>query len=360
MTEPDADAKTKSHTAQRIGFSAILLLLVVIAVVLPLAVSSAYASFATAQSDQRFSFTPSGTPHAVTYNRLRLRVIGLDEWGGQATIQVSGAHICNPTCDHDARFLFVSVPLQNARQEDGLPPAGTVNYPPDAVESSADIKLPVTGNSILYPFDSYRLRLGVVMVRVFNDKTTQILTPKEADGHLFLTLRTHVARLDMDKPLTVDPASVRPNNSPYQYLYVEDLTFERPLYIKVLTILLVLLVSAAAAYAVFMRPFDQLVLNSGALVLGVWGIRAILLGTSVPGITAVDLALSVVILFMLVAITVRAMQYLARVGQVSMPHRRRRVVPALPLAAAEGPPAATTVERPAESAVERPPGRPPG
>src|SRR5207253_11279785 len=72
---------------------------------------------------------------------------------------------------------------------------------------------------------------------------------------------------------------------------------------------LVLLVSAAAAYAVFMRPLDQLVLNSGALILGVWGVRSILLGSSVPGITAVDLALSVVILFLLVAITWRSEEH---------------------------------------------------
>jgi hypothetical protein len=144
---------------------------------------------------------------------------------------------------------------------------------------------------------------------------------------------------------------VRPNSSPYQYLYVEDLTFERPLYLRVLTILLVLLVSAVAAYAVFMRPFDQLILNAGALVLGVWGIRAILLGTAVPGITAVDLALSMVILFMLVAITVRALQYLARAGQVEWPLRRRRASPVQPLRTAE--------VHPAEAGVERPTGRPP-
>ena len=52
------------------------------------------------------------------------------------------------------------------------------------------------------------------------------------------------------------------------------------------------------------------VINSGALVLGVWGIRSILLGSNVPGLTSVDLALSVVILFLLAAITARALMYL--------------------------------------------------
>jgi hypothetical protein len=80
----------------------------------------------------------------------------------------------------------------------------------------------------------------------------------------------------------------------------------------VLTVLLVLLVTAAAAYAVFLRPLSELIAGAGALVLGVWGIRAVLLGTNVPGFTAVDLSLAVVILFLLGAITARVLISLYR------------------------------------------------
>ena len=99
------------------------------------------------------------------------------------------------------------------------------------------------------------------------------------------------------------------------------MTFSRPLYLKVLTVLLVLLVTAAAAYAVFLRPLSDLVVNSGALVLGVWGIRAVLLGAAVPGITAVNLALSVVILFLLLAFTARTVLYLHARSGIPAPRR---------------------------------------
>ena len=46
------------------------------------------------------------------------------------------------------------------------------------------------------------------------------------------------------------------------------------------------------------------------LVLGVWGVRAILAGTEKPGSTALDLALSVVILFLLGGVTARMLHYL--------------------------------------------------
>jgi len=58
-----------------------------------------------------------------------------------------------------------------------------------------------------------------------------------------------------------------------------------------------------------MRPLHDLVINSGALVLGVWGIRSLL----TPGTasrTLIDLSLSLVILFLLGAITFRALQFL--------------------------------------------------
>ena len=76
-----------------------------------------------------------------------------------------------------------------------------------------------------------------------------------------------------------------------------------------------MLIAAAAIYAVFLRPFQELVINVGGLILGIWGIRSILTPTSVTYITAVDLSLSVVILFLLGAITVRALRHVHEHGQ---------------------------------------------
>jgi hypothetical protein len=110
----------------------------------------------------------------------------------------------------------------------------------------------------------------------------------------------------MSAPGELD-ARLLPSKGDDQLIVATDLRFGRPLYLQILTLLLVLLVTAAAAFAVFMRPLDQLVINSGALVLGVWGVRSILLGSSVPGLTLVDISLVVVILFLLLAITVRTL-----------------------------------------------------
>jgi hypothetical protein len=61
---------------------------------------------------------------------------------------------------------------------------------------------------------------------------------------------------------------------------LKELTFTRPLWLQILTVLLILLITAAASYAVFIEPVSQLVVNAGALILGIWGTRTILVGSA--------------------------------------------------------------------------------
>jgi hypothetical protein len=54
-----------------------------------------------------------------------------------------------------------------------------------------------------------------------------------------------------------------------------------------------------------LRPLSELIITAGALVLGVWDIRALLLGTEFTFMTGGDLALMGVILFLLTVLTLR-------------------------------------------------------
>ena len=169
------------------------------------------------------------------------------------------------------------------------------------------------GEPVRYPYDEYHFALGILIRHVGDDGADIPFAATQAPGQqLFLSLRTQAPRLLVSTPRALAPQQLATRGQGLPYDLTAGMTFSRPAYLQVLAVLLVLLVTAAAAYAVLLRPLAELVLNAGVLVLGVWGIRAILLGTNVPGITAVDLALSVVILFLLVAITVRALLYLWR------------------------------------------------
>jgi hypothetical protein len=123
----------------------------------------------------------------------------------------------------------------------------------------------------------------------------------------------------MNRPTPLDPQQVQAASSPIPYGYVTLLDFHRLLYLRVLAVLLVLLIAAAAAYAVFLRPFQDLVINAGALIIGIWGIRSVLTPTSLTYVTAVDLSLAIVILFLLGAITVRAVAFLYARSELRRP-----------------------------------------
>ena len=70
------------------------------------------------------------------------------------------------------------------------------------------------------------------------------------------------------------------------------------------------------------RPLHDLVMNVGALVLGVWGIRSILTLSNIYYITAIDLALSMVTIFLLGAITVRALCFVHDQAELGLCRRR--------------------------------------
>src|SRR5262249_36680008 len=89
------------------------------------------------------------------------------------------------------------------------------------------------------------------------------------------------------------------------FLYVRALRFLRPPYLPLLALLLVALIAGTGLYSLRTQPVRQLLLGVGSLVLGVWGIRGILVPGTPPYATAVDLALSLVILLLLGGIIAR-------------------------------------------------------
>ena len=242
---------------------------------------------------------------------LNAKLTGLDEWNRNVTILVSGIRVCDGPCTTTDRIQLVSIPAPADRGY-GLPPYETIAFPPNQRSVSQEIKLPISGDATRYPFDHYRLELAVVIQRVAADGTVVALSPQAADGALFMSVTGSIPKTDMDKPVALDASSVPPDDPAWAYAGIADLNLGRPLYLRGVTVLLVLLVSLAAVYVVAIQPFESLAGMVGFLVLGIWGLRAILLGADVPGYTALDLSLMVVILFLLLAITWRGLIYLRK------------------------------------------------
>lgn len=253
---------------------------------------------------------------------INLGLVTLDEDTGQITLAVSGNRNCGDACPALA-LTFMSLD-DDADQRRGLPPSATLDLAPDDRIFSQAVQLPIRGQPSLYPFDEYRLWLGVGGEATLPDGTTVEVRPDNVPGKAVVTIQNRVPDMIMQPPVPVVPETVRAATDPFGFTAVQDLTLQRPAYLKVLTIVLVVLIAISSALALFTRGLDELALGFGGIILGVWGVRSVLMPQAVSTVTAVDLALSWLILLLLLGLAVRAALHFHRHSQFERRHRSAR------------------------------------
>jgi hypothetical protein len=239
---------------------------------------------------------------------VNVTATNLDESSRTATLTISGHRVCGAICPPTTGTFFS---LGNeAAQRHGLPPSAVVTVPGESGTYTFTIQLPVHGTPQLYPFDTYTLLLGwVVSVTLPNGREEFVKTPDLAQERVSLTLEDQVVRLNMDPPVPVDPVSVRSETDPVNFLLVDRLQWQRPLYLRIVTVLLVLLISVSAIFALGLRTLHELVLGIGGIILGIWGVRSVVVQTELPDVTLIDLILAFVMLVLLLALSIRAARY---------------------------------------------------
>jgi hypothetical protein len=253
----------------------------------------------------------------ATYFNLGL--VDFDEDTGQVTMAVSGNRICAQSCPSLA-LTFVALD-DDADQRRGLPPSATLTLKPEDRVFSQSVTLPVRGQPSLYPFDQYRIWLGVGGVATQADGTMVELRPETLAGRV-VTFQNRIPDIIMEAPVPIAPDTVSAAADPFGFLAVQALTFERPAYLKVLAVVLVVLIAISATLALFTRGIDELALGFGGIILGVWGVRSVLMPQALSTITAIDLALSWLILLLLLGLAVRAMLHFHRHSDLPVPRLR--------------------------------------
>jgi hypothetical protein len=143
-------------------------------------------------------------------------------------------------------------------------------------------------------------------------------------GNATVTLQNRIPDMLMNDPVPISHEQVRAATDTFGYMAVESVTFQRPTYIKILAVALVLLIGVSAAMALVTRGLDDLALGIGGLILGVWGVRSVLMPQSIGTITAVDLALSWLILLLLLGLAIRAAMHFHRKSELPAPWPPRR------------------------------------
>ena len=252
---------------------------------------------------------------------INLGIIGLDEGTGLLTIAVSGNRHCMGPCP--ATTITLAALDDDADQRRGLPPSASITLQPADTVFSQSVQLPLRGQPSLYPFDTYTIWLGAGGAVTSADGTVVEMT-RATLGQRVLTLQNRIADMVMLPPVAIDPQDAHAATDPFAFVAVQSLTFGRPAYLEVLAVVLVVLVAISAALALFTRDLGDLTLGVGGLILGVWGVRSVLMPVSLPTATAVDLALTWVILLLLLGFALRAILHFHRHSALPLPQLRRK------------------------------------
>ena len=264
-------------------------------------VDNVYDLFSGAAVDVDRTFAPDTAFANIT-------VTNLDESSRTATLIVSGHRVCGAIC-LPTTITFFSLG-NDAAQRRGLPPSAAITVPGESGIYTNSIELPIRGTPQLYPFDNYTLLLGLVFSVTRSTGQEEVITvPKLVQERVSLTLEDQVVRLNMNPPVPVDPVSVRSPSDPVDFLVVDQLEWQRPGYLRILTVLLVILISASGIFALGLRSLHELVLGIGGIILGIWGVRSVVVQSEFPDVTLIDVILGFVILVLLLALSLRAARY---------------------------------------------------
>ena len=323
--EPD---RRRVQTLDRVALVQTVLLIGAVVLALPFALNSMVTQLTGQQETVLYDLPtaqplPADTdsPSTPGTGLVRIAVIDLDEVNSSITLAVSGIRTCDPVCPRLDLAVFALDTDPTVRR--ALPPYARLAVQPEDVMFSQTVELPMSGEPIRYPFDGYRLTLGVAATEV-SDATQITLTPERSRDTMAFATQNQLTDFQMRPPVMVEPSRVVALPAPYQFLGVQALQFNRPVYLPILSVLLVLLITVSAMIAVAMWDLSTLVIGVGSLVLGIWGVRSILVPRPLPVITSIDLALALVILFVLLGLSVRAAWYFQRRSHLPAVHLRRR------------------------------------
>jgi hypothetical protein len=291
-----------------------VLLVLAVLVALPIAFGSMEVQLTDRQERTLYQFpnaqpTTSGGAEAAkgAESFFNVAAVDIDEAEGNITLALSGHRLCEPDCPK-IDFTLFSLD-DNADVRRALPPSASFTLEPTDQIFSTTIQLPIRGQPSQYPFDDYFLWLGLTATMEQRGKMVP-MTTEQFRSRAVITTQNQLRDLTMAPPLPIDPTRVKAVTDPYDFLGVQELHFSRPVHLEILTTLLIILISVSAIMAVAVRDMSDLIIGIGSLILGIWGVRSVLVPTPLPVVTSVDLALSVIILFVLLGLLVRAARHL--------------------------------------------------
>src|SRR6266516_5867146 len=276
------------------------------------------------------SYSLAASADSATPGRtdLQIQLADAEEVRGVVTLRVSAQRSCQAGCAEGERISLFGLQPGYPKTR-GTPESSTVTLPSGQAGVRQTIEFPLSGQPLLYPFDAHELWLGLRLERIDATGAVQPLMLAQAQGQLFAAVRADVPHFQMATPVPVEAARVAAESQriaadgqPDEYLSVHVLRLHRAKWLQVMAVMLILLMAMVSGYAAFIHSVLDLVTGAAGLILGMWGIRSILVPGSISYATVVDMALGLVITFLLTALSVRVLLHLCERNGIRLGKRQ--------------------------------------
>jgi len=275
---------------------------------LPLAVQSIIKDIKGVASEQQF-FTKDLNDHGQHFTDIEISLKEVDEMTQVATIEISGERSCVAPCGaFKDKMTFYGINDQTKNQRSHSKSA-SITIPDDNVPISSEIKLPFTGRLFVYPFDKYTFGIGINIERTYTGKPATLLKPNDIAESFEISFSESVSRMELKGFNKVDGAAYKPRNVAEPYLLAGIATFERPMHLKIIVTMVVLMIVLVSVYTMATRPFNELILDVGAIILGIFGARELVIKDFPSDTTFVDTLFGLIVLYNLVVVVFRSITY---------------------------------------------------
>lgn len=253
---------------------------------------------------------PTGTDPAIVTVTIR----EIDEEEQVARIDVVTLRACPPdTCDPFSLMLYG---MPNTRDSWTNGRSVIVEVPAGRGPFDATIDLPIDGHPEFFPFDDYQLHLGVSVSEEDARGVPLPMTREEIEARGVRVILAELIPTHETRAVEVVPMEdQRPELQALEFDYALRMTFDRPDYVEVQTMVMLFAAVLTVLITIMRKSFDQLLVGTTGIILGIWGMRSYLIQTDYQGLTLIGMLVAIFGGIGLVLVITRIALYLSRKQQ---------------------------------------------
>jgi len=238
------------------------------------------------------------------YVNLEVLTKEIDFVNKKIKINVNGYHHCDVFCGKYKTRLHISNFFFKKENVKRLPYSIIIEVPESTTEFEKEVTLPISGEIFNYPFDKYRADISIAIERLKEGHSNFL---NQRNSNITLLMNDKIPRLETLPPIIIKNLDIIATEYPSAIAFSS--VHERPFYIKYIVSLLVIFLIATTAATILLTEFYQLITGGAGIILGIWGVRSLLLGDLPTDISILDIILTLIVIGTLISLVIKSVIY---------------------------------------------------